>query len=248
LKKMIRSGTLDERRWREIVKEEHGDLLWYVAALARSSGLSLNDIALANLRKTTAIWTEPLPVDPRFEETLPHSERLPTSFRATFTEAADAGRVHVLLNGLELGQRPMDDNAWGNDGYRFHDVFHLANAAVLGWSPVLRSLLRRKRKSNPSVDRIEDGGRAIAIEEGLVSYLFSISPDHNDFSSLRDVDWDVIKLVIRMTERLEVSNQPPSAWRRAILDGFTCWRFLVTNQGGTVIGDREARSLKTETS
>ena len=38
-----------------------------------------------------------------------------------------------------LGNDLMD-NAYEDDGYRFHDVFHLACAAVLGWSPVLRAL------------------------------------------------------------------------------------------------------------
>jgi hypothetical protein len=54
----------------------------------------------------------------------------------------------------------MADNAYERAGYRFHDVFHLAFAAVLGWSPITRALLKRKRKSSPEVDEVEDRGRS----------------------------------------------------------------------------------------
>ena len=46
------------------------------------------------------------------------------------------------------------------DGYRYHDIFHIANAVFLGWSPVVRALLRCKRKSQPHIDENEDGARA----------------------------------------------------------------------------------------
>jgi len=36
---------------------------------------------------------------------------------------------------------------------------------VLGWSPITRWFLNRKRKSRPDVDMIEDGARAKAAEE-----------------------------------------------------------------------------------
>lgn len=57
--------------------------------------------------------------------------------------------------------------------YRFHDVFHLAYAAVLGWSPVLRALLKCKRKSHPWLDENQDGARAILIEEGISTFVFN---------------------------------------------------------------------------
>ena len=38
------------------------------------------------------------------------------------------------------------------DDYRFHDAFHYAYAAILGWSPVTRALFRLKRKSETDVD------------------------------------------------------------------------------------------------
>ena len=54
--------------------------------------------------------------------------------------------VHLTLNGALLGNE-LTDNAYENSGYRYHDVFHLAYAAVLGWSPVRRQLMKQKRKT-----------------------------------------------------------------------------------------------------
>ena len=56
--------------------------------------------------------------------------------------------VRLLVDGKPFGAE-LTDNAYDPDGYRFHDVFHFAYAAVLGWSPITRALLRRKRKSQP---------------------------------------------------------------------------------------------------
>ena len=81
-------------------------------------------------------------------------------------EGDDRQSIRVLINGVPFGEE-LTDNAYDHDGYRFHDIFHFAYAAVLGWSPITRALLRRKRKSRPLVDEVEDGGRAAVIEEGI---------------------------------------------------------------------------------
>ena len=61
-------------------------------------------------------------------------------------EKAVNNQTYVFLrcNGINIGDR-LTDNKLEKDDYRFHDVFQLANAAILGWSPVLRALLRVKR-------------------------------------------------------------------------------------------------------
>lgn len=52
VKKVMRDhgGTVTDE-YREILRGELGDVLWYVAALARELGLNLDDIAQANLEK-----------------------------------------------------------------------------------------------------------------------------------------------------------------------------------------------------
>ena len=60
----------------------------------------------------------------------------------------------------------------------FHDVFHLAYAAVLGWSPTTRALLKIKRKSRPEIDENEDGARAkswvICFIRGSTNSLYAL--------------------------------------------------------------------------
>lgn len=52
IKKVMRDhGGAVTDEYREILRSELGDVLWYVAALARELGLNLDDIAQANLDK-----------------------------------------------------------------------------------------------------------------------------------------------------------------------------------------------------
>ena len=86
----------------------------------------------------------------------------------------------MRLNGVFVGD-PLTDNIRDPDGYRFHDVFHFAHAAILHWSPTFRALLKQKRKSNPKVDEAQDGGRAIVVEEGLTAWVFARAKELNYF-------------------------------------------------------------------
>lgn len=45
------SGDLTDPDWQDTVAKELGDVLWYIAALARDIGWSLEEIAEANLSK-----------------------------------------------------------------------------------------------------------------------------------------------------------------------------------------------------
>lgn len=171
-KKKLRDGDA-HKRFHERVAEELGDILWYVAATATKFGLDLDDIAQRNLHKTRARWGtadgHSLPIPARaLDAGFPEGERFPRQFVADFRPFFENGaqKVRVFVDGVQMGD-PLTDNAYTPDGYRFHDVFHLACAAVLGWSPVVRKLLGRKRRSQTEFDEIEDGGRAIAIEEGI---------------------------------------------------------------------------------
>ena len=71
----------------------------------------------------------------------PEGERLPRRFEVEVIEVTEGPRqrVQILIDGRPSGQE-LTDNAYDPDGYRFHDVFHFAYAAVLGWSPITRIL------------------------------------------------------------------------------------------------------------
>ncbi|MEU9779293.1 pyrophosphatase, partial [Streptomyces sp. NPDC047968] len=129
----------------------------------------------------------------------------------------------------------------------FHDAFHLAHAAVLGWSPVTRYLLGRKRKSNPATDEAEDGGRAIAIEEGISALVFSYAARHRYFADIKHVDHELLTTINHMTAHLEVGACRAADWEHAILTGYTAWRQLREADGGTVHLDLDRRTLTVET-
>jgi NTP pyrophosphatase (non-canonical NTP hydrolase) len=54
-KKRLRDGDRFTE-FREKLKEELGDVLWYLTAIATIEGLSLVDIAVHNLEKTRSRW------------------------------------------------------------------------------------------------------------------------------------------------------------------------------------------------
>ena len=146
-KKRLRDGET-HRSFPEEVAEELGDILWYVANVADKFGLDLEAIAADNLRKVSDRWLRPEGRRRLYDEELPVRQRLPRKFEYRFEERLVKGVSKVvmvdLLRGADRGN-PLTDNAYDDDGYRFHDVMHLAFAALLGWSPVLRKLLRNAK-------------------------------------------------------------------------------------------------------
>ena len=83
------------------------------------------------------------------EPEYPESECFPNEMIISFSTSADSrGKFsRMFLDGRQLGD-DLRDNVENEDGYRYHDVFHLACVAKLRWSPVMRKLMNRKRKSN----------------------------------------------------------------------------------------------------
>jgi len=239
------------RAFREEVREELGDILWYAAALARHNGLDLGDIAKRNLSKTHDLFRsgDALPAHELFDAGLTDDQRLPDRLTVTLVENEETSkrgervlRVRMYAGETAVGD-PLDDNSEHDDAYRYHDVFHLAHMAVLGWSPVIRRLLDRKRWNQPSIDRIQDGGRAAAIEEGLTAYVFTMAGDHSYFANLEHVPPSILKVCAKMTGHLEVSNRSIADWHQAILAGYSAFRKVVEHRGGTLTADLIGRTL-----
>lgn len=243
--------TTGYRAFSEEVHEELGDLVWYAAALARRCGLDLSQVLADNLRKTQERFLRPdvPPTHPLFDEGRPSHELFPRDLDITFVETIehDRGKEHVPVVRIYRGTEPvgdaLDDNSDDSDDYRFHDALHLGHMAVLGWSPTMRGLLGVKRASDPDLDRIEDGGRAAVVEEGLTAYVFSTAVDHSLFATSDRVPIDVIKACQNMTGHLEVSRRSAADWEYAILAGYRIFRELQQHRGGTVHIDMYQRSL-----
>ncbi|GLW75457.1 hypothetical protein Kpho02_77540 [Kitasatospora phosalacinea] len=236
-KKRLRDGTAFEPGKQQL-REELGDVLWYIAALAHRSDLSMEDVAAASLEKIKDRW-RPTPAAERmaFDEGFPDHEQLPRKTTLTFTPTpTDDGRTVIVLtraDGTPAGD-PLTSASRIEDDYRFHDAFHLAHAAVLGWSPVTRFLLGCKRRSRPETDEAEDGGRAIAIEEGISALVFSYAARHGYFEEVQHIDQELLTTISHMTAHLEVGACRAADWERAILTGYTAWAKLRAQGGGTV--------------
>lgn len=245
-KKQLRDGQAHQL-FRERVTEELGDLLWYLASVAHKYGLSLSEVAEHNLLKNEDRWGErSRTTSPRhaYDAGFPLAEQFPPQLVATLQHTQEGGvsQSQFLVNGSPLGD-PLTDNAYDADGYRFHDIFHLAYAAVLGWSPVIRKLLIAKRRSQPLVDDVEDGGRAAAIEEGISALVFSYAKNHRFLDGVKVVDTALLQTIKAMTAHLEVNTCSMGEWERAILEGFAAWRQVVANQTGILTADMVSRRL-----
>jgi NTP pyrophosphatase (non-canonical NTP hydrolase) len=245
-KKHMRPGGESYVGFDAAVPVELGDILWYVAALARRSNLSLGDIARSNLAKTQGRYIAPDGAVLSFDEGFPEHQRLPRRFIATFTTHIDQkdgiARCRLRIEDEELGAL-IDDNSRHQDAYRFHDVFHIAHAAVLGWSPVLRSLIKAKRRFSKEMDRVEDGARAIATEEAVTAMIFQLAEGWSYFEAER-VDDSILHAAQNVTSRLEVGTRSAAEWEQAILTGYAAWRGLRDAGGGRVAADLDARTVE----
>ena len=238
-----------------------GDIMWYVASFASVYDLKLDDVALANVSKIQSAF----PADdhktptPLYDEGMPELEQFPRKFNVDFVEI-DASTAVMLINGVRVGDR-LTDNAYiadGDDrklidGYRFHDSIHLAFAAVLGWSPVIRKLMMRKRKFDPNIDEVEDGARAQIVEEMIVKIAHSHAVGYHRDKLLDEnkrVNLNLLKDIVILAEGLEVAGgrrgAPPCKyweWEKAILEGFKVYNLLRRHRRGRVTVDLNQRTV-----
>ena len=244
-KKYLRDGRAHQR-FKDQIAEDLGDLLWYVANAATKFGLDLEDVARANIEKTRSRW--PTDADATkhklFDDVFPAKEQIPRNFRVSFTEVLEGDSVRVIIakDGEVIGD-PLTDNAHDDDGYRFHDVFHLSYAAVLGWSPLVRKFLSVKRKSVPRIDEVEDGARARIIEEMISALVFTYAREHKFLDGVAGVDYHLLKTIQALVADREVKIRSLAEWERAILDGYAVWRSIRDNQGGEVDIDLMTRRI-----
>jgi NTP pyrophosphatase (non-canonical NTP hydrolase) len=207
--------------------------------------LAFSEVARSNLRKARGAFLEPQAddlVDLDFDSKFGIEEQLPREFRIRVNQRG-RGKSYLQWNGVFIGD-PLTDNIADRDGYRFHDVFHFANAAILHWSPVMRALIRHKRKSNPKFDEEQDSGRAIVVEEGIAAWIFSRAKELNFFENQEKVSLGILKTIGEFVSGYEVEKCPLKLWEKAILEGYAVFRQLKANQGGWIIGNREQRTIK----
>ncbi|HEV2595378.1 MAG TPA: pyrophosphatase [Sphingomicrobium sp.] len=228
------------------------ELLADLVTVAWMFDLRFADVVSANLEKFESRWPQGrAQYTAPFDSTSPPHERFERKFDVNFIErfyheGQENERPYVIqqIRGVNIGDR-LTDNRTEPDGYRFHDVFHLAYIAHLGWSPVIRALLKLKRKSDPKLDENEDGARAAIIEEGIATWIFNHA-DHRDFYESTEVgklEYGLLKQVQDMVEGYEVAACPLWQWEQAILEGFKVFRQLRDAGSGIVTVDMDAHSI-----
>jgi len=216
-------------------------------AAADDAAVSLNEAARRNLEKTLGRWPTEHVWPPLLDESSDPGEQLPRHIEMVFKEKTIDGKSYVIqqCNGINIGDR-LTDNRLEADDYRFHDVFHLAYAAILGWSPVLRALFKVKRKSYPEIDENQDGARAILIEEGIATWIFNHGIRNHDFRNVISLDYSLLKAIRELVKGYEVYVRPLWQWELAILEGFRIFREIKKPEyrGGTVIADLVSHTIE----
>jgi NTP pyrophosphatase (non-canonical NTP hydrolase) len=270
-KKFLRDGLPWEDN-RDFIKKELGDILWYISTIATHCSLDLNEIACENVQRTLdrygctdRKWCEVF-ATPALDAEFPDQESFPRKMKFIFSETtreddekiASLSLVEASPNifpdgpismagkkdvGFKLGAS-LSNNALTDDGYRYHDAIHIAFLGILGWSPVMRSLLRIKRKSNPEVDECEDGARAHDVEEGISTFLANKAKSYNFFREPRNVDNDTLDYIEEATKHLEVQKLPRWLWKHAISEGFRAKCELQKHQGGVLEIDLDKRTIQ----
>lgn len=255
LKKKLRDGG-DYVLIREEIEERIGYALWYIAALADELGANLSKIALKNIEFNERRWewyTAEAPEQPNdFDAGFPPNERLPNRLMAEFKTGSQQGlkktSVWIYPDWPNRKRRrfgdPIDDNSTSEDYYRYHDIFHFAYMGLLWWSPVVRKLLKCKRKSNQDIDRIEDGARARDTEEAVTAFIYSYVSQQKYLETSNAVDTGLLTAVRTLLRNFEVKACSEKEWQEVILTASETLRALFANQGGWVEINRSKRTVR----
>ncbi len=238
--------TLDNEIYLDYVQRKLGDLTWYISNIATCHDLDFEDIIQANIDKCDKRWGKKKHKLRSFDEGFLEEEILPR--KAIFRIKEVGNKTEIAIEGklgkwFRIGDRVTDNNH-EEDGYRFHDAIHLSFMTNLGWSPAMRSLLNRKRKSNPKFDEVEDGARAANLEESVSAMIFEFARENNWFENRTSVPLELLKMIDRITRNLEISEATFEQWENAILNGYEIFRQVRDNKGGYILIDMDNKQME----
>ena len=163
----------------------------------------------------------------------------PDKFEAQFYDDGK-GVVTVFVDDKQIGH-PLSDNNYIDDGYRYHDVLHFANAVILEWSPVTRWLLNIQRNHDPIIRKKEDGKAAIKLEEQIAALMFELYTT-SDIKPLCINDL-YMSIVLYQVRNLEVNKCTAFDWKKAFFTGIKLINKLHKNRGGTIVADCKNKNI-----
>ncbi len=140
-------------------------------------------------------------------------------------------KVNLFLDGNSFGD-PLTDNSYKDDGYRYHDVFHLAYLVKLGWSPVIRTFLKCPNSED---------ARAKMTEEIISLFIFQLT-DPKSYPNIRPSK-SIMEFIKDQTRNFEVKDCSEEQWEEAILLGYDIWQQIYENKGGNVQVDLVNKTL-----
>jgi NTP pyrophosphatase (non-canonical NTP hydrolase) len=230
------------------------EIAWHLSAMASLYNLSLDEVVASNCQKVNFRSERDVPT-PLHDTNREPKEQFPRTFDVSFVRIG-AGQSRMYVNGRPLGD-DLTDNAYKDDGYRFHDVIHLALVAHLGWSPVLRGLMKRKRKSKDDrVDEVEDGGRAKVVEELVIKAIHSegdkqakaqgrciLGTPTRLFPQRSLITFRMLKTLRMYVDDLEASKNAFWEWEDAIFHGCEMFFLLCQEKQGTIHVDLNNRQI-----
>lgn len=230
-----------------------GEITWHLSAIASLYHLSLDEIVASNCEKVRFRSERGVPT-PLHDEGRDPKEQFPRAFDISFVQVSKQ-KSRMYFDGRPLGS-DLTDNAYDEDGYRFHDVLHLALIAHLGWSPVMRGFMKRKRKGQNKIDEVEDGGRAVVVEELVLKAIHSegerlaeasgrcsVTGPQRLFPTRSLISFRFLKTLRMYVDGHEVQKNAYWEWENAIFEGCEIFAKLRTETQGTVHVDLERRNL-----
>lgn len=245
LKKKIRDGD-GYTNFKPQLREELGDVLWYISTIATQNEINLEDVAKSNLEKTSDRFAEEdLTKFKNYDDEFPTEQQFEREFEICFKERQEKGKTYLEIvnsDGIRIGDQ-LTDNSYEDDGYRYHDIFHFGYIAYLGWSPVMRKNMKLKRKEDPEVDEVEDGARAEIVEELISLYVYSHAQSHQLFKYSNRIDTEILKTIQKMVANIEVRDCKAHQWETAIINSYRVYEELRKNQGGRVLVSIKNRKL-----
>lgn len=234
-----------------------GEIMWHLSAVASLYDLSLSDILLLTEEKTRFRNPQNEP-GPRHDSKNPQ-ERFPDRFEVHFVDEVDLRSNMFWVEDERVIQQlgaPLTDNDHDGDGYRFHDVMHIAFAVHLGWSPNLRAFMGRKRRSSKATDNVEDGGRAKILEEAVILEIHRRAEEFEDYFREAGkaaqgspygypdaISFGFLRRLHELCGGHEVYQNPKQDWESAIRDGYDCYHKLRAANGGIIAVNMIERTI-----
>lgn len=251
--RMRDKGSYSIPTFRAEMERQIGEAMWYLSAVATHFNIDLEQVAVHNLNENRLRWgmhrdEQGNLFSGRRSASDSDGEAFPSALTVEFTNIEGPNLVSwlpltgVTVDGIPFGD-PVDDNSRAGDGYRFHDVLHFAFACHLSWSPVVRRLLKNKRKSDPMTDKFDDGARARDTEEAVSNMIHHYARANNFFVGAKHLDTEFLYSLQAQVIDLEVRDRTAREWESCILTAYDVFRKLVEKKGGYVDVNFESPKL-----